>query len=632
MRKKVFIFLLSLLVTSLVFCQNEKIDSLKNDLTKNNDARVKAILDLAYHYVDSARYNTFIVDCLNEALDSAITQNNDSLQVEVYNYLGLAYYNVGNYERATNNFYMGLNILDESPNTRQSSKIYNNMGMIFDELGDYTQALAYYRKSFYLDSLSHNEKGYILSFINFGISYQNLEQYDSSRYYNEKAYQLAQKYGDSLSMVNIVNNLGTLEYDLKNYGKSLDYYEQSLKLYKATNDWSGIATAMNNIGLVHLDKKEYPEALKNFKEALRIATDLDLYDFSGDIFSNLTIYYEELGDFKNAFQYYDKYNEVYDSLVGEKQNKMIRKLEAQYQFEKKQREILELKQENKEQKEIIDSTENMQGYLYFIIFLVGVFLIILFFMLRKEKMLAKELQEKTVELKKSNVAKDRFFSIIAHDLKNPFNALVSYTSLLRTDFDSFTREELNHIIADLNKATEQGFALLENLLFWTRSQTNMIKVYKTFFNLKGIVDNVTSLATPNLVEKSQTIEVDIEEDLEVFADKDMIATVLRNLIFNSIKFSFPNTVIRVEAKRINKNFQISVIDQGVGIDAEKQHQFFDYEENTSTSGTSGEKGSGLGLVICREFVEKNNGIIWVESEPGKGATFRFTIPYVERES
>src|SRR5690606_5069017 len=109
-------------------------------------------------------------------------------------------------------------------------------------------------------------------------------------------------------------------------------------------------------------------------------------------------------------------------------------------------------------------------------------------------------------------AKDRFFSIIAHDLKNPFNALVSYTSLLRSDFDSFTKEELSQIITDLNDATEQGFALLENLLYWTRSQTNRIKVYKTYFNLKRIVDNVVSLANPNLAAKSQKIEVDIDHE------------------------------------------------------------------------------------------------------------------------
>lgn len=622
-----FLLLSSFYFTS--FGQTVRLDSLKSIIANNKSGRVSAILDLAYHYVDSTSYYNFISDCLKEVLDSAGAQQNDSLKIVAYNYLGLANYAIGDYEEATNNYFNALNLLDGSPDMKQSAKVYNNLGMIFDELEDYKQALKYYHQSYTLDSLLNDEKGHIQSFINFGITYQNMKKYDLSSAYYKSAYQLAEKLNDSLSMVNVLNNLGTLEYDLQNLSQSLDYYKQALELYQKANDQVGVAYALNNIGLIHLDKKEYPQALIYFKKALKIATNLNLYDFSGDIYSNLTIFYKEIGDYKNAFEYYDRYNEVYDSLLGEKQNKMIRKLEVQYNLEKKQREILELKQENEQQQKIITSSQYIQGYLYVIIFLVVAFGVILFLLLRKEKIMARQLKVKTNELKKLNLAKDRFFSIIAHDLKNPFNALVSYTSLLKTDFDSFTRDELNQIITDLSNATEQGFNLLENLLYWTRSQTNQISVFRTYFSLKQIVDGVVNLAIPNLNEKSQTIEVDIEENLKLFADKDMIATVLRNLIFNSIKFSHHNSVIRVEGKRIDKNIQVSVIDQGVGIDADKQHKFFDYEENTSTEGTAGEKGSGLGLVICKEFIEKNDGLIWVESEPGKGATFSFTLPYVE---
>jgi signal transduction histidine kinase len=620
---------LFLFVFASVHSQTLKLDSLKSVLDKDEDNRFSLLIDISSEYLDSIRYHDFVFSCLQEALDSAVNQSKDSLEVNIYNYMGLASYNVGDFENATDYFYKGLNLLDNSPNVRQQSKISNNLGMIFDELEDYNRALEFYMESYRLDSLSGNEEGLIGSYLNLGISYQNLKQFDLARENYNNAYQLAERLNDSLSMVHALNNQGTLAYDLKGYEESLNHYNQALELYDQVGDLGGVAFAKNNIGLVYLDQKQYPLAIKYFNEALAIATDLNMYAFQGDVFGNLSIYYEEVGDYKNAFEYYDKYNEVYDSLSTERRDHMIRKLEAQYRAEKKQREILELQQENRLQKELLSSTKNRQVYLYVIIFLVIVFLLILFVLLRKEKLLARELQEKTRELKKLNVAKDRFFSIIAHDLKNPFNALVSYTSLLRSEFDSFNKEELSQIITDLNNATEQGFALLENLLFWTRSQTNRIKVYKTFFNLKQIVDGVIGLANANLVAKSQRVEVDIDPELKVFADKDMIATVIRNLVFNSIKFSYPDTVIRIEGKRIGHSVQISVIDQGVGIDAEKQHKFFNYEENTTSSGTSGETGSGLGLAICREFVEKNNGLIWAESEPGQGATFRFTIPYVE---
>lgn len=628
MKKRVVFFLLSFVTSIPVFCTPLKLDSLKNELIQTDGNRLNILMEIAADFVDSISYYDFVTICLQEALDTAQNRMNDSIQVDIYNYWGLADFNIGAYENATRNFYKALNILNKSSNFKQEAKVYNNLGMIFDELDDYNRALEFYKESFRLDSISNNEKGNILSFINIGISYQNLKRYNLSRQYYNDAYLLAQKYQDSLSLINIVNNQGTLEYDLKNYEKSLNYYNRALKLYKNINDLEGIAISYNNIGLIHLDQKKYPLALKYFEKSLKMATELNLYDFTGDIYSNLTIYYEEVKDYERAYEYYDKYNIVYDSLIGEKQNKMIRKLEVQYKSEKKQREILELMQENLHQKEIINSSKNILVYLYIIILLVIAFLAILFYLLRKEKLLARQLHDKTRELKKLNVSKDRFFSIIAHDLKNPFNALVSYTSLLRSDFDSFTREELNQIVTDLSDATEQGVDLLENLLHWTRSQTNMIKVYKTSFHLKTIIESVINLASPNLSAKSQNVKLEIDESLYVFADKDMIATVIRNLVFNSIKFSNANTLIRIKAIQINTNVQVSVIDQGIGIDVDKQYKFFHYEENTSTSGTSGEKGSGLGLLICREFVEKNDGVIWVESEPGKGATFRFMLPFV----
>ena len=627
--KKLVSLLLFFIVSAPLFCRTVKLDSLKSVLEANKENRLALLIDISAQFLDSVAYHDFVLSCLQEALDSAVNEGADSLQINIYNYMGLANFNVGDFETATDNFYKGLSLLEEVPNIRQEAKLNNNLGMIFDELEDYDRALEFYRESYRLDSIVNHEPGLVSSYLNLGISYQNLKQFDLARQNYDQAYQLADKMNDSLSMVHVLNSKGTLAYDLQDYKESLACYEQALDLYNKAGDLGGVAFAKNNIGLVHLDQKQYSEALKYFNDALKIATDLSLYAFQGDVFGNLSIYYEEVGDYKNAFEYYDKYNEVYDSLISEQQNHMIRKLEAQYQAEKKQREILELKQENLQQRQLLSSTKSMQGYLYVIIFLVIVFLLVLFFLLRKEKLLARELKEKTRELKKLNVAKDRFFSIIAHDLKNPFNALVSYTSLLRSDFDSFSKEELSQIIADLNNATEQGFALLENLLYWTRSQTNRIKVFKTFFNLNRIVQNVVSLANPNLAAKSQTVEVEIDDELTVFADKDMIATVIRNLVFNSIKFSYPDTVIRIEGKKIGQSIQISVIDQGVGIDAEKQHKFFNYEENTTSTGTAGETGSGLGLVICREFVEKNDGLIWVESEPGQGAIFRFTIPYVE---
>ncbi len=225
-----------------------------------------------------------------------------------------------------------------------------------------------------------------------------------------------------------------------------------------------------------------------------------------------------------------------------------------------------------------------------------------------------------------NKSKDKLFSIIAHDLKNPFNALIGYTDILKNDIDSFSKTELKSIMIDLNKAAENGFNLLENLLHWSRTQTNMIKVYKTKFNLYDLCKDVKELNKKILSDKNQKLEIDINEEINIYADKDMIATVLRNLTYNAIKFSGSGKTIHANCKKTSEGTKISIIDQGIGINPKDLDHIFQYDKTISSVGTDGEKGSGLGLIICRDFIEMNGGRIWVESTSGKGSTFTFIIP------
>ncbi|MGQ8337936.1 tetratricopeptide repeat protein [Sunxiuqinia sp. A32] len=634
MKRVVFVFFMLLSSVPTVFAGPTRIDSLKQELSETNRGikKLPILLKLAEFYSDSARYHDEAISYLDVALSILDHRHNDSLKIAALNFYGLSEYTASNFEEAATYYYEAITLAEATNDQKQLCKLYNNLGMVFDEIEDYDQAIHFYRKSFEIDSILGNEEGIGMSYLNMAISFQNKMKLDSAFQLNQKALEIAEKHGDSVSIINVINNLGTVEYDRKNYDKSLEYYQRAMSLYKSRCDMEGVATVYSNIGLIYLDKKQYDKALVNFKTALDLATELKMSDFVGDIYSNLSMYYEEVGDYKNAFYYYDLYNVVYDSLLGEAKNRNIRKLEAQYRLDKKQSEIRNLQQLNLDQEQMIKMSKEIQFYLYVIIFLVVVILLAGFLMFNKERKLTRQLQEKTQELKKLNSDKDKFFSIIAHDLKNPFNALISYTSLLKTDIDRFTKKELTQILTDLNTSTERGFNLLENLLYWTRSQTNRIKVYKTNFNLKTIVDDVKDLAESNLEEKNQTISIQIDPSINVFADKDMIATVIRNLVFNSIKFSEPETKIHVEAEKINQKVQLSVIDQGIGIDLEEHSLIFDHQHNLSTNGTNGEMGSGLGLAICHEFVVKNDGIIWVESKKGEGATFRFTIPLSDTTS
>ncbi|HZL08611.1 MAG TPA: tetratricopeptide repeat protein [Prolixibacteraceae bacterium] len=590
------------------------------------DTQIDSLLDKATRIVNVAANHDSVIILLNNADHLAKTLNNQHQSISILILKGLNEYYFSNYEEAVVLYFQALDLAEQSQDSILLAKTNLYLGIIYDEFEDYDGSIVYFQKSLEFSQSIHDSALIAKTFQNIAISYQNKKDLAKALDFNEKANNLAMLRKDTLMMIDIINNFGTIAYDQKKLDESLENYWKALNLYLKINYKQGIAIAYNNIGLVYLDKKEYRKSINYFKKSLDLATEYDMYDFTGDIYSNLTIYYKELKDYKNAYYYYDKYNIVYDSLVGEKKSKMIRQIHARYQLVKSSRELEELKNKNQLQSDAIDSAKSFQIYLVAITILVIVLMIVTFNLLFKEKKLARELKIKTGELHELNVSKDKFFSIIAHDLKNPFNVLVSYTSILKTDLELFSKEELKQIISDLNHASENGYDLLQNLLVWTRSQTNRIHVYKTNFFLVSIFEQVKALADLSLIAKEQQLLMEIEPDLIVYADKDMIATVLRNLVFNAAKFSPKSSKIHVKACLTGSNVKVDVIDSGVGIPEGNIEKLFVIDKNTSTQGTEGETGTGLGLVICREFVEKNNGLIWVESKLGEGSVFSFTLP------
>ncbi|MBE9468269.1 MAG: PAS domain-containing sensor histidine kinase [Bacteroidetes bacterium] len=248
---------------------------------------------------------------------------------------------------------------------------------------------------------------------------------------------------------------------------------------------------------------------------------------------------------------------------------------------------------------------------------------------RKKSQLA--LIENQSVLKKSNVTKDNFFSIIAHDLKNPFNVLLGFSNMLNDNYDEINPEKQKEIIKSILQTSENTYALLENLLLWAITQKGDIRFNPKKNNLHLLVCEIIELFEELINRKRIKFINQISKNFYVIADKDMFLTIIRNLILNAIKFTPKDGEIIVEAKKNNQFTKIIVTDTGIGISKEVQNNLFDISVGSSTEGTENEKGSGLGLILCKEFVEKHGGKIWVESELGKGSSFYFTIPFKTNE-
>ncbi len=242
------------------------------------------------------------------------------------------------------------------------------------------------------------------------------------------------------------------------------------------------------------------------------------------------------------------------------------------------------------------------------------------------KMYEAELKQAKEKLTELNAHKDKFFSIIAHDLRSPFTALLGLSQFLVEDFDELSEDEKKEDIKNINITVISLLDLINNLLTWSRLQFNKADENPEQIKLFEIINSVFNALRISALNKRIYLETICGDNLTAMVDKNMIETVIRNLVSNSIKFTRENGTIKVRVTEDSGNITVAIEDNGVGMSKEIAQNLFKLNTNVTRKGTADEKGTGLGLIICKEFVEKNGGSIWVESEEGVGSTFYFTIP------
>jgi two-component system sensor histidine kinase/response regulator len=236
------------------------------------------------------------------------------------------------------------------------------------------------------------------------------------------------------------------------------------------------------------------------------------------------------------------------------------------------------------------------------------------------------LEEQKEELAQLNASKDKFFSIIAHDLRSPLTALLTYTRFAAESLTSFSQDELQEMVDNLRDTSENLYELLENLLDWSRIQGGMMKFYPQKVNIRDVLRRNLALFEPNARQKQIILKSSIQEKMFAYVDEKMVDAIIRNLISNALKFTPTNGHIEVNASQNEEFLKVSVADTGIGVSKEDLPKLFRIDERYRDSGTEGEMGTGLGLILCKELIEKSGGQIWAESEIGKGSTFIFTLP------
>ena len=581
----------------------------------------------------TARNFTDAIRGYNKALELYRLINDTTGMTRCYRFIGISNFNLSRSKEAIASYLEGLKLAKRDLD--YSAELLGNIGLVHNEMNNIYEAISYFRQAISINKSIRDTISMATDYDYLGGAYNRIKMSDSSLINYHKALYFFKKIKKEDRYAVSLSNLAWV---LPNYpdslNKAITYFNMAWKkfqelgwLYYEPNIQFGIANVYSKQG--QLDK-----AIALYKVSIKLANQYKREFFlKNQIYRGLSETYQKKRDYKQALENHIIYSQYIDSVVNKQNSDQIANLEKQYETEKKEKEILQL--QAKQELTNIQLKKNKQlkllGFVAILLLLMFVFFLskkyfdkIKLNQLLEEK--NQQIEQSERELRLLNAAKNKFFSIIAHDLKNPFHTVMGFSYLLSKDYDRFSEKERRKFAVDIYQSTHNIFRLLENLLEWSKSQTGRLTFSPVETEFCRILENSTSVLRPLAEQKKIQLTFSCSDQLKVYVDPLMIETVLRNLINNAIKFTPKDGCIEIAVEQIEDMVRINVGDTGVGISEEDVQNLFHIDSKVKRKGTNNEDGSGLGLILCKEFVNKNNGRLWVESTPGKGSLFSFTIP------
>lgn len=590
----------------------------------------------------------------------------DLVKVKVLNGLCWAYCIEGEYREALSSGKEAENIAHKTGAKKELAIAFGSIANVYLDLSDFHKALYYSMKAKSVSEEIGYKQGTVSALVSMARIRRNLMEYEKALANYQKAMAISEELGDKHNVAWILNNTATVHWNLKQYQKALDIYFRALETMKEVKSEMGHALVANNIACVYCDIGKYRQALEYDLESLEIyekagnkvymayslknigkdygnlgdyarglsyldkslemAVQMGIKDLVKTIYEEYTRLYETMGNFKLSLFYYKKLKETGDEILNQDINQRIAHLEVVYDVEKKEKENQLLKEKNHLQALDLSHQKLLGNFLIVVTFLVIIIAIITFNRYRIKKKTAKVLKISEEKLKKMNDVKDKLFTIIAHDLGNPLNSLLLNSGHLNRNLKQLGEKDIEESVRDIHRQTQGLSNLLENLLQWAMVQTGKIERCPEILDIRTIVDETIRLAKYTAQKKEIALVSNVLEDTAAWADKHMIKTVLRNLVSNALKYTRPGGEVVISSREHDEYIEITVSDNGVGMGEEKRRILLSGEVQKSARGTIDEKGTGLGLVLCKEFVESNGGEIRVQSWLNQGSHFSFTVP------
>lgn len=614
--------------------KQREIDSLKRELTliKSDTIEVTILLEL------SMKYQNFAPDTamtyVQMSLDKATKIGYKRGHADALLHIGRLKRDQASSADALKEMFAALEIYREINDKVQIANSLNDISIIYATSNDNDNALKYFHQALDIFREMGDEKGEAYALNNIGIMYQDMDNNAKAKEYYLLSLKIKEKYNDLYGISRGYSNLGSISEDENNQNEALDYYQKAENIFIDTKDERGLMVNYLAIARVKDRQGKKGEAKKNALLALKKAEQLKALNSMKRASKMLAQLDEESGNLKSALAYQKMYNTVSDSLNTQNYNADLEELKAKFNVEEKEREITLLKKDSELQEAQLQQRNILAYSLTGGILLMIIVISLLYYAYRTTKSKRDDLALKNTEiarqnedLDKLNKEKDRFFSILSHDLRGPLNSLKGLSYLMTHHMDVLTNDELVQIRGKVDQSLDNLTELINNVLEWSMASSQRHK--KAFDKI-----DTTDLINKNIsfyraIAESKGVNIVFSPATDVvygYADYHAIDTVVRNLLSNSIKFSHANKNVTISVAHSPNGVQISVKDEGIGIPFEVQDKLFTLDSSTSQPGTANEKGIGLGLTLCRELIRENHGDIKVKSDPGKGSEFIVSIP------
>lgn len=614
--------------------QDKGIEQFKNALAIYKELQDNKGIGTCYNFIGQAYYNkndqVKAVEYYLYSLDALKSVDDKEGIAICANDLGIVNYFLGNYDVALKYYLEALSI-KEKLNYKNSLAIsYNNISLVYYALKNYDESLKFLFKAAELNTSIKDFAGIATILSNIANIYIEKRNTQLGYEFSLKAIEESRTRNNKVSLANSYYNLGKLFLYNDEYITGKKYLKLALSIYDSLNSSQGRAQTLNRLAKLSMLENNYKDAVVLLEKSLAIAKKHHFRERIKECYIDLSTCYKQFGDYKQSLDYLNEYISISDSLMNNDKNRQLLALQIAYETEKKSKEIELLKSEQ-------ENDKTVRIALIVIIVFIIFFVFVLYYNYTRKKIANKILSEKNEkinlqkeELQEANLTKDKFFSIIAHDLKSPFQGILGFSNYLIDNLDTLSKVDIKSYIKLLNEQVQGLYGLIENLLDWSRVQNKGMKINFENIKISTLVNDVIKVFDNQARKKNIKISINTSEEYSVVADRNMLFSIFQNLISNSLKFTHQEGHINIYANKTNTDrVEIFIEDDGIGMSNENQRKLFNNEALFTSRGTADEKGTGLGLIITKEFIEKNNGTIRIESEENKGTKFIISLKCVE---